>query len=432
MFAPLVVQFFDLYINFAWQLASNRVPNIPRASKLTYRSRLPVCQSVLAQTPVMVIGNNKYQGLYQNGWQVTPILTSALLERPSVLRSMMLPGRFRDKTQKERDQMIITQFYSKSLPVIQATMDKHKGQVVSLQDLVMFCDNLEKELKIQDELFEQRLIPSINSKKTFLSTTERNLEYFHQLTLSEKYVLGKENAFADFLSRKYDVDQPGTNNRSTSNTPKTTDAVNVVKTRSKSRQKLAPLPQNDLEVLETPDEEKIVDLSQLPNQDQWPFTQQQISDALKVDPTLNQTQQKVENQYLLFQNLTTIHKEVLKELPKEASEAGSKRRFDEKVGTCEYTHYSLLFLVSHHLPFCVHKMSTLFEQMSTKNGLPASFILTVILNPPLIAWFQQFTRLFEQLTTWSRKLSTCYKSPNFAEIKVKQSAEGDNITIDQC
>uniref|UniRef100_A0A915JEX9 Reverse transcriptase/retrotransposon-derived protein RNase H-like domain-containing protein n=1 Tax=Romanomermis culicivorax TaxID=13658 RepID=A0A915JEX9_ROMCU len=56
-----------------------------------------------------------------------------------------------DKTKKERDQMKITQFYSKSSPVIQAIMDKHKGQIVSLQDLVMFCDNLEKELKIQDE-----------------------------------------------------------------------------------------------------------------------------------------------------------------------------------------------------------------------------------------------------------------------------------------
>uniref|UniRef100_A0A915IT04 Uncharacterized protein n=1 Tax=Romanomermis culicivorax TaxID=13658 RepID=A0A915IT04_ROMCU len=52
-----------------------------------------------------------------------------------------------DKTEKERDQMIITQFYSKSSPVIQATMDKHKGQIVSLQDLVMFCDNLEKIIK---------------------------------------------------------------------------------------------------------------------------------------------------------------------------------------------------------------------------------------------------------------------------------------------
>uniref|UniRef100_A0A915K204 Uncharacterized protein n=1 Tax=Romanomermis culicivorax TaxID=13658 RepID=A0A915K204_ROMCU len=62
-----------------------------------------------------------------------------------------------DKTEKKRGQMIITQFYSKVSPVIQATMDKHKGQIVSLQDLVMFCDNLKKELKIQDELFEQRL-----------------------------------------------------------------------------------------------------------------------------------------------------------------------------------------------------------------------------------------------------------------------------------
>uniref|UniRef100_A0A915I8H5 Uncharacterized protein n=1 Tax=Romanomermis culicivorax TaxID=13658 RepID=A0A915I8H5_ROMCU len=60
-----------------------------------------------------------------------------------------------DRTEKERDQMIITQFYSKSSPVIQATWNKHKGQIVSLQDLVAFCDNLEKELKIQDELFEQ-------------------------------------------------------------------------------------------------------------------------------------------------------------------------------------------------------------------------------------------------------------------------------------
>uniref|UniRef100_A0A915JA09 Uncharacterized protein n=1 Tax=Romanomermis culicivorax TaxID=13658 RepID=A0A915JA09_ROMCU len=32
-----------------------------------------------------------------------------------------------DKTEKERDQMIIIQFYSKSSPVIQATIDKHKG-----------------------------------------------------------------------------------------------------------------------------------------------------------------------------------------------------------------------------------------------------------------------------------------------------------------
>uniref|UniRef100_A0A915KZT6 Uncharacterized protein n=1 Tax=Romanomermis culicivorax TaxID=13658 RepID=A0A915KZT6_ROMCU len=58
---------------------------------------------------------------------------------------------------------------NKSSPVIQATMDKHKGQIVSLLDLVMFCDNLKKELKIQDELFKQRLQkhhpPGINEAK---------------------------------------------------------------------------------------------------------------------------------------------------------------------------------------------------------------------------------------------------------------------------
>uniref|UniRef100_A0A915HTE3 Uncharacterized protein n=1 Tax=Romanomermis culicivorax TaxID=13658 RepID=A0A915HTE3_ROMCU len=44
-------------------------------------------QSVLAQTPIMVIGHNKYQGLCHNGWQVMPILTLALMERPPVLRT---------------------------------------------------------------------------------------------------------------------------------------------------------------------------------------------------------------------------------------------------------------------------------------------------------------------------------------------------------
>uniref|UniRef100_A0A915JAR1 Uncharacterized protein n=1 Tax=Romanomermis culicivorax TaxID=13658 RepID=A0A915JAR1_ROMCU len=39
--------------------------------------------SVLAQTPIMVIGHNEYRGLHHNGWQVTPILTSALMEKTS-------------------------------------------------------------------------------------------------------------------------------------------------------------------------------------------------------------------------------------------------------------------------------------------------------------------------------------------------------------
>uniref|UniRef100_A0A915HQR6 Uncharacterized protein n=1 Tax=Romanomermis culicivorax TaxID=13658 RepID=A0A915HQR6_ROMCU len=37
IFAPLVVQFMDLPVDFPSQLASNRVPNIPEASKPTYR-----------------------------------------------------------------------------------------------------------------------------------------------------------------------------------------------------------------------------------------------------------------------------------------------------------------------------------------------------------------------------------------------------------
>uniref|UniRef100_A0A915K1A2 Uncharacterized protein n=1 Tax=Romanomermis culicivorax TaxID=13658 RepID=A0A915K1A2_ROMCU len=74
-----------------------------------------------------------------------------------------------------------------------------------------------------------------------------------------------------------------------------TDTINAVETRDKTRQKLATTPQTDLEVPETPEEDKIVDPADLPNQDQWPFIQQQIADAQKTDPTLDQTRQKVEN-----------------------------------------------------------------------------------------------------------------------------------------
>uniref|UniRef100_A0A915KE69 Uncharacterized protein n=1 Tax=Romanomermis culicivorax TaxID=13658 RepID=A0A915KE69_ROMCU len=49
-----------------------------------------------------------------------PLPESVKLE---ILRPTIDPD---DKTEKERDQMIITQFYSKVLPVKQATMDKHK------------------------------------------------------------------------------------------------------------------------------------------------------------------------------------------------------------------------------------------------------------------------------------------------------------------
>uniref|UniRef100_A0A915K0H2 Uncharacterized protein n=1 Tax=Romanomermis culicivorax TaxID=13658 RepID=A0A915K0H2_ROMCU len=104
-----------------------------------------------------------------------------------------------------------------------------------------------------------------------LSATDSNPGYFCQLMLSGKYVPGNENAFADFLSWKYDIGQPGNNKPSTSNQDTTTDMVNVVETRAKSRQKLAPPPQDDSEAPPAP-EEKIVDPVNLPKQDLWPFT----------------------------------------------------------------------------------------------------------------------------------------------------------------
>uniref|UniRef100_A0A915JYG7 Uncharacterized protein n=1 Tax=Romanomermis culicivorax TaxID=13658 RepID=A0A915JYG7_ROMCU len=45
------------------------------------------------------------------------------------------------------------------------------------------------------------------------------------------YVPEKENAFADFLGRKYDVDQPDHDKRTNLNQAKTTDIVNIVETR---------------------------------------------------------------------------------------------------------------------------------------------------------------------------------------------------------
>uniref|UniRef100_A0A915K3E4 Uncharacterized protein n=1 Tax=Romanomermis culicivorax TaxID=13658 RepID=A0A915K3E4_ROMCU len=89
----------------------------------------------------------------------------------------------------------------------------------------------------------------------------------------------------------------------TSNAASAMDKINVVKTWAKTRQKLAAMPPTDLEVPETLEEEKIVNPADLPNQDQWPFMQQQIADPLKVDPTLDQTCQKVENQILIVSGL---------------------------------------------------------------------------------------------------------------------------------
>uniref|UniRef100_A0A915JM06 Integrase zinc-binding domain-containing protein n=1 Tax=Romanomermis culicivorax TaxID=13658 RepID=A0A915JM06_ROMCU len=133
----------------------------------------------------------------------------------------------------------------------------------------MFCNNLEKELKIQDELFEQ------------------HLQKHHQLAINEAKPPEQ---------MRYEFDQTDTNLPTTSKAAEATDLINVVETRAKTRQKLAMTPQTDLEAPEIPEEDQIVNPADLPNQDQWPFTQQQSVDAQKVDPMPDQTPQKVENQ----------------------------------------------------------------------------------------------------------------------------------------
>uniref|UniRef100_A0A915KGC3 Uncharacterized protein n=1 Tax=Romanomermis culicivorax TaxID=13658 RepID=A0A915KGC3_ROMCU len=102
------------------------------------------------------------------------------------------------------------------------------------------------------------------------------------------YLPGKETAFGDFLSRKYEVDQTDIDCPTTSKAAETTDLINVVETRAQTRQKLATTPQTDLKAPEIPEEDKIVNPADLPNQAQWPFMQQQIINAQKVDPTLDQ------------------------------------------------------------------------------------------------------------------------------------------------
>uniref|UniRef100_A0A915I2K1 Uncharacterized protein n=1 Tax=Romanomermis culicivorax TaxID=13658 RepID=A0A915I2K1_ROMCU len=70
-----------------WEVEEKLWAVLPRHyQKCLPFGQLPVSQSFLAQTPIMVIVHNKYQGMCCNGWQVTPILTSALVERPPVLR----------------------------------------------------------------------------------------------------------------------------------------------------------------------------------------------------------------------------------------------------------------------------------------------------------------------------------------------------------
>uniref|UniRef100_A0A915JHW0 Uncharacterized protein n=1 Tax=Romanomermis culicivorax TaxID=13658 RepID=A0A915JHW0_ROMCU len=49
----------------------------------------PVFTVCLTPTPVIVVGHNEYQGLGHNGWQVTPILTSAFDRLPPAPRNFL-------------------------------------------------------------------------------------------------------------------------------------------------------------------------------------------------------------------------------------------------------------------------------------------------------------------------------------------------------
>uniref|UniRef100_A0A915K4D6 Uncharacterized protein n=1 Tax=Romanomermis culicivorax TaxID=13658 RepID=A0A915K4D6_ROMCU len=95
------------------------------------------------------------------------------------------------------------------------------------------------------------------------------------------------------------IAQKDTNHPTTLKAAEATDLINVVETRAQTRQKLVTTPQTDLKAPKIHEEDKIVDPPDLPNEDQWPFTQQQIINAQKVDPMLDQTRQRVENQLFL-------------------------------------------------------------------------------------------------------------------------------------
>uniref|UniRef100_A0A915JXC7 Prolactin receptor n=1 Tax=Romanomermis culicivorax TaxID=13658 RepID=A0A915JXC7_ROMCU len=72
----------------------------------------------------------------------------------------------------------------------------------------------------------------------------------------------------DFFAK---ANTPGNEKPSTSTPITTDDSINIVEIWAKSRQKLSPQPQDDLDVPETRQEEKIVGPSDLPNQDKkWP------------------------------------------------------------------------------------------------------------------------------------------------------------------
>uniref|UniRef100_A0A915HX93 Uncharacterized protein n=1 Tax=Romanomermis culicivorax TaxID=13658 RepID=A0A915HX93_ROMCU len=185
------------------------------------------------------------------------------------------------------------------------------------------------------------LVTNDNSSMLSVEPTIINpqVEQFPVVVINDSIITmkvpGKENAFADFLSCKYKVNKTN-DDPSTSKYTTNVDSINIVETKAQFWKKTAPQLQVDLEAPKTPEEEKIVDPSDLPNQDPWLFRQQQIIDGQEIDITLGRTCQKLDQQSHSIQNdkekptqnLTSNHNEALKALG--GSEVASKKRFDEK------------------------------------------------------------------------------------------------------
>uniref|UniRef100_A0A915KH87 Uncharacterized protein n=1 Tax=Romanomermis culicivorax TaxID=13658 RepID=A0A915KH87_ROMCU len=181
--------------------------------------------------------------------------------------------------------------------------------------------------------------------------------------------------------------------------------------KGQNQQKLATPPQTDLEVPETPEEDKIVDPANLPNQDQWPFMQEQIADAQKTDPTLDQTRQKVENQSRAGASRGGMH---------------HKRAYIDPI----LPTHNRTMQTNQHFHNNVYKLSTLFDYISIANELPNFCTLTVISRQLSIVWCQPFTLRYGWLIVWSRKSLTSCESHNFVELKLFRSTPNRFLDMD--
>uniref|UniRef100_A0A915KY65 Prolactin receptor n=1 Tax=Romanomermis culicivorax TaxID=13658 RepID=A0A915KY65_ROMCU len=112
-----------------------------------------------------------------------------------------------------------------------------------------------------------------------------------------EYVPGRENAFPDFLSRQYEDQTNHDSNTTTSsnNQNSTSSNIDAIKTRAQARQKMVAEPSDQPALVH--DQDLIVDPANLPDQNTgWPFTQEQVIQGQKNDPTLETTCRKIEKE----------------------------------------------------------------------------------------------------------------------------------------